>query len=81
VNNAHTAVNAIWNWGKQFLPSLCILIPEHFLPTGWTYQGVNINACQVGFDLVTGGTTSATQVRFKGLSDFLIHNSDRICIL
>ncbi|KAF8078080.1 exo-beta-1,3-glucanase [Lyophyllum atratum] len=28
---------------------------------GWTFQGVTINNCQVGFDLATGGTTQATQ--------------------
>ncbi|KAK7449683.1 hypothetical protein VKT23_013156 [Stygiomarasmius scandens] len=28
---------------------------------GWTFQGVTINNCQVGFDLLTGGTTEATQ--------------------
>ncbi|KIM87551.1 glycoside hydrolase family 55 protein [Piloderma croceum F 1598] len=42
VNNANTAIHAVWNWG-------------------WTFQGVKINQCQVGFDLTTGGTTSATQ--------------------
>jgi len=29
--------------------------------TGWTFQGVTINKCQVGFDLKTGGTTGPTQ--------------------
>ncbi|KAG6891330.1 hypothetical protein C0992_008784 [Termitomyces sp. T32_za158] len=28
---------------------------------GWTFQGVHINNCQVGFDLTTGGTTQETQ--------------------
>ncbi|KAH9901618.1 exo-beta-1,3-glucanase [Cubamyces lactineus] len=28
---------------------------------GWTFQGVTINDCQVGFDLMTGGTTQSTQ--------------------
>ncbi|KAI5827019.1 glycoside hydrolase family 55 protein [Schizophyllum commune Tattone D] len=28
---------------------------------GWTYQGVTINNCGVGFDLMTGGTTEDTQ--------------------
>ncbi|KAH9857052.1 exo-beta-1,3-glucanase [Lenzites betulinus] len=28
---------------------------------GWTFQGVTINNCQVGFDLMTGGTTQDTQ--------------------
>ncbi|EGN92987.1 glycoside hydrolase family 55 protein [Serpula lacrymans var. lacrymans S7.3] len=28
---------------------------------GWTYQGVIINNCSIGFNLTTGGTTSATQ--------------------
>ena len=29
---------------------------------GWTFQGVTINNCQVGFDLTTGGLTEAGQV-------------------
>ncbi|KAF9242334.1 glycoside hydrolase family 55 protein [Melanogaster broomeanus] len=28
---------------------------------GWTYQGVSINNCKIGFNLTTGGTTSLTQ--------------------
>ncbi|KAG6819219.1 hypothetical protein H0H93_014091, partial [Arthromyces matolae] len=28
---------------------------------GWTFQGININNCKVGFDLLTGGITSMTQ--------------------
>ncbi|KAG6886032.1 hypothetical protein C0993_005216 [Termitomyces sp. T159_Od127] len=28
---------------------------------GWTFQGVHINNCQVGFDLATGGITQETQ--------------------
>ncbi|KAE9406708.1 pectin lyase-like protein [Gymnopus androsaceus JB14] len=28
---------------------------------GWTFQGITINNCSVGFDLLTGGTTAATQ--------------------
>ncbi|KAI0332110.1 exo-beta-1,3-glucanase [Cubamyces sp. BRFM 1775] len=28
---------------------------------GWTFQSVTINNCQVGFDLMTGGTTQASQ--------------------
>ncbi|KAF9560804.1 glycoside hydrolase family 55 protein [Agrocybe pediades] len=28
---------------------------------GWTYQGVKINNCQVGFDIATGGLTIETQ--------------------
>ncbi|EPT02026.1 hypothetical protein FOMPIDRAFT_141879 [Fomitopsis schrenkii] len=28
---------------------------------GWTFQGITIKNCQVGFDLKTGGTTSDTQ--------------------
>ncbi|THV07925.1 exo-beta-1,3-glucanase [Dendrothele bispora CBS 962.96] len=28
---------------------------------GWTFQGVTINNCQVGFDLTTGGLTEDTQ--------------------
>ncbi len=30
---------------------------------GWTYQGVTINNCQVGFDITTGGAATNTQVR------------------
>ncbi|KAJ7684640.1 exo-beta-1,3-glucanase [Mycena polygramma] len=29
---------------------------------GWTYQGVNINNCQVGFDLITGGGTDSQAI-------------------
>ena len=29
---------------------------------GWTFQGVTINNCQVGIDLMTGGLTQSTQV-------------------
>jgi glucan 1,3-beta-glucosidase len=28
---------------------------------GWTFQGVTINNCNIGFDLATGGTTQDTQ--------------------
>lgn len=28
---------------------------------GWTFQGVNINNCQVGFDLMTGGKSESDQ--------------------
>ncbi|KAF8582440.1 glycoside hydrolase family 55 protein [Ramaria rubella] len=28
---------------------------------GWTFQGININNCQIGFDVNTGGTTQADQ--------------------
>ncbi|KAI8998466.1 exo-beta-1,3-glucanase [Trametes punicea] len=28
---------------------------------GWTFQSITINNCQVGFDLLTGGTTQSTQ--------------------
>ncbi|KAE9406731.1 exo-beta-1,3-glucanase [Gymnopus androsaceus JB14] len=31
---------------------------------GWTFQGVTINDCQVGFDLTTGGLTNADQKPF-----------------
>ncbi len=30
---------------------------------GWAFQGVTINNCQVGFDLLTGGVATDTQVR------------------
>ena len=35
------------------------IFPQH---TGWTFQRVTINNCEVGFDLKTGGHTAATQV-------------------
>ncbi|KIJ60520.1 glycoside hydrolase family 55 protein [Hydnomerulius pinastri MD-312] len=43
---------------------------------GWTYQGVSINNCQVGFSLTTGGTTSATQsVGSEAIIDATVMNT------
>ncbi|KAL0580418.1 hypothetical protein V5O48_001571 [Marasmius crinis-equi] len=57
VNNAQTAVFAIWNWG-------------------WTFQGVTINNCQVGFDLTTGGTTQASQTTgAEAIIDAVVSNT------
>jgi hypothetical protein len=72
VKNANTAVNAIWNWGQQSFHLYGISIPEHCLSTGWTFQGISIIQCQVGFDLKTGGITSAKQVPFDYPSDFFV---------
>ncbi|KIJ21365.1 glycoside hydrolase family 55 protein [Paxillus involutus ATCC 200175] len=44
---------------------------------GWTYQGVSINNCTVGFDLTIGGTTSATQaVGSEAIIDAIVMNTD-----
>ncbi|KAH7884063.1 glycoside hydrolase family 55 protein [Phlebopus sp. FC_14] len=44
---------------------------------GWTYQGVSINNCQVGFNLTTGGTTAATQtVGSEAIIDAVVMNTD-----
>ncbi|GBE82055.1 Glucan 1,3-beta-glucosidase [Sparassis crispa] len=43
---------------------------------GWTFQGVNINNCQVGFDLETGGTTQSTQtVGGEAIIDAVVTNT------
>ncbi|KAF8894123.1 exo-beta-1,3-glucanase [Infundibulicybe gibba] len=43
---------------------------------GWTFQGININNCQVGFDLSTGGTTQATQtVGAEAIIDAVVVNT------
>lgn len=43
---------------------------------GWTFQGVTINNCGVGFDLATGGTTQATQsVGTEVILDAVISNT------
>ena len=33
---------------------------SHFWNWGWTYQGININDCEVGIDISTGGTEEAS---------------------
>ncbi|KAH8106772.1 exo-beta-1,3-glucanase [Cristinia sonorae] len=43
---------------------------------GWTFQGVTINNCQVGFDLTTGGTTQAAQtVGAEAIIDAVVTNT------
>ncbi|KAL0947431.1 hypothetical protein HGRIS_013542 [Hohenbuehelia grisea] len=43
---------------------------------GWTWQGVNINDCKVGFDLVTGGSTQAQQgVGAEAIIDAVVINT------
>ncbi|OCH86564.1 exo-beta-1,3-glucanase [Obba rivulosa] len=43
---------------------------------GWTFQGVTINNCQVGFDLMTGGTSQATQtVGGEAIIDAVVSNT------
>ncbi|CAK5270966.1 unnamed protein product [Mycena citricolor] len=56
VNNAQTAVYALWNWG-------------------WTFQGVTFNNCQVGFDVATGGGSSAQTVGAEAIIDGTISNT------
>ncbi|KAH7884163.1 glycoside hydrolase family 55 protein [Phlebopus sp. FC_14] len=43
---------------------------------GFTFQGVTINNCQVGFDLTTGGTSEATQtVGSEAIIDAIVTNT------
>ncbi|CAL1705010.1 unnamed protein product [Somion occarium] len=43
---------------------------------GWTFQGVTINNCQVGFDLTTGGTSQAAQtVGAEAIIDAVVTNT------
>ncbi|KAH8117300.1 exo-beta-1,3-glucanase [Phellopilus nigrolimitatus] len=43
---------------------------------GWTFQGVTINNCQVGFDLMTGGLTQDTQtVGAEAIIDAVVTNT------
>ncbi|EIW63632.1 exo-beta-1,3-glucanase [Trametes versicolor FP-101664 SS1] len=43
---------------------------------GWTFQGVTINNCQVGFDLATGGTTQDSQgVQGEAIIDAVVTNT------
>ncbi|KAI0082779.1 exo-beta-1,3-glucanase [Panus rudis PR-1116 ss-1] len=43
---------------------------------GWTFQGVTINNCQVGFDLTTGGTSQADQtVGAEAIIDAVVTNT------
>ncbi|KAK7023972.1 pectate lyase superfamily protein-domain-containing protein [Favolaschia claudopus] len=50
VNNAHSAVFGIWNWG-------------------WTFQGIQINNCGVGFDLQTGMADGGQTVGAEAIID------------
>lgn len=43
---------------------------------GWTFQGITINNCQVGFDLATGGTTKENQgVGAEAIIDAVVTNT------
>ncbi|KAJ6488579.1 exo-beta-1,3-glucanase [Mycena vitilis] len=42
---------------------------------GWTYQGVTINNCQVGFDLSTGGGAAAQTVGAEAIIDATVSNT------
>jgi len=43
---------------------------------GWTFQGVNINNCQVGFDLMTGGLSEDDQtVGAEAIIDAVVTNT------
>ncbi|RDB22377.1 Glucan 1,3-beta-glucosidase [Hypsizygus marmoreus] len=43
---------------------------------GWTFQSININNCQVGFDLSTGGLTEASQtVGAEAIIDAVVVNT------
>jgi len=42
---------------------------------GWTFQGVTINNCQVGFDLATGGGSAAQTVGAEAIIDATVSNT------
>ncbi|KAF7359322.1 Glucan 1,3-beta-glucosidase [Mycena sanguinolenta] len=42
---------------------------------GWTYQGVNINNCGVGFDLTTGSTSAVQAVSAEAIIDATVTNT------
>ncbi|KAJ7197151.1 exo-beta-1,3-glucanase, partial [Mycena pura] len=42
---------------------------------GWTFQNVNINNCQVGFDLSTGGGTATQTVGAEAIIDATVTNT------
>ncbi|KAJ7461037.1 exo-beta-1,3-glucanase [Mycena galericulata] len=42
---------------------------------GWTFQNVNINNCQVGFDLATGGGTATQTVGAEAIIDATVANT------
>ncbi|KAK0225097.1 glycoside hydrolase family 55 protein [Armillaria nabsnona] len=44
---------------------------------GWTYQGVTINNCQVGFDITTGGVaTNAQTVEAEAIIDATVNQTE-----
>ncbi|KAK7015096.1 pectin lyase fold/virulence factor [Favolaschia claudopus] len=56
VNNAHSAIFGIWNWG-------------------WTFQGIQINNCGVGFDLQTGMADGGQTVGAEAIIDTTVTNT------
>jgi hypothetical protein len=66
INNSGAAIQGPWNWGWWFFLYV-IQRHERYRPPGFTFQGVTINKCKVGFNLTTGGTTAATQVHLEYL--------------
>lgn len=38
----------------------CVKAIEQIWDWGWTWQGISINNCQIGFDISPGGTTAST---------------------
>ncbi len=61
-NGVNTAVFAMWNWGMRLSFEFHFQTAVLISVIGWTFQGVTINNCQVGFDLMTGGKTLGRQV-------------------
>ncbi|KAJ3904375.1 exo-beta-1,3-glucanase [Lentinula edodes] len=51
----------IWGGNQQFTVRNVTMNNVQTAIYGYTFQGVTINNCQVGFDLATGGITEATQ--------------------
>ncbi|KAK0442944.1 exo-beta-1,3-glucanase [Armillaria borealis] len=44
---------------------------------GWTFQGVTINNCQVGFDITTGGAATNTQtVEAEAIIDAIVNQTE-----
>ncbi|KAF8078081.1 glycoside hydrolase family 55 protein [Lyophyllum atratum] len=52
INNADTAVLHHWNWGGLLLPHY--IAKSNLSVEGWTFQGITINKCRIGFDLIQG---------------------------
>lgn len=59
-STTHGRVSSLSGTGVRGLET-CSLTCRAYRLTGWTFQGVNINNCTIGFELTTGGTTSASQ--------------------